>query len=201
MIVFLRPHLGSVASGAEAGAGLLYSVTRKLLKLNCLGLSTCLFITVLIKNHSGNVRIKKGPPRADSLCAKVFILSRMSQIKSTPDFKLRSDAFRNELCLKEMTNFTNVGVFGKACRACHYCPSHLLFPPSVYRANRVCPVASASGTAFWVVFEHTSVSSVQKLFRSQEYLWVPFEIFAYYAHTLCFFFSTFKTEVDGLIFL
>lgn len=78
---------------------------------------------------------------------------------------------------------------GKACIACHYCLSHLLFPPSVYRETHLCPAATASGTAFWVVFEHTSVSCVQKLFRLQEYLWVPFDIFTYYthAHTLCFF--------------
>lgn len=57
MIVFLGPHLSSIALGAETEAGLLCSVTLELLKLNCLGLASCLFITVLIKNHSGNVEV------------------------------------------------------------------------------------------------------------------------------------------------
>lgn len=53
------------------------------------------------------------------------------------------------------------------------------FPHCVYRRAHLRPAAPASGTAFWVVFEHTSVSSVQKPFRSQKYLWIPFDIFAY----------------------
>lgn len=63
------------------------------------------------------------------------------------------------------------------------------------------------------MFEHTSVSSVLKLFRSQEYLWIPFDIFAYTVvwgehihthaqeHTLFVFTSSVKMEDDGFSFV
>lgn len=131
MIVFLRPHLSSVASGATTGAGLLYSLT---LKLNCLWLTTCLFITVLIKNYSGNVELllERKILRWNK-CCRCFIVCRMSkisQIKFNSDFKWRPDASRNELCLKEMTNFTKVGVFlGRHAElVITACPTYY-FPP------------------------------------------------------------------------
>lgn len=79
------------------------------------------------------------------------------------------------------------------------------FPPSVYRETHLCPAAAASGTAFWVVFEHTSVSSVQKQFRFQEYLWAPFDMVEWYtkAHTLfvCSLSSTLKNRRRLIIYI
>lgn len=130
------------------------------------------------------------------------VMFTMSQIQFISDLKWRPGASTDELCLKEMTNFTKSGRFSpRHVELCHYCLSHLLFPPSVCRASHICPVATASGTAFWVLFEHTSVSSVQMSLRCQKYLWIPFDIFAYNTHSLFFSLSSaLKTEDGGLTF-
>lgn len=81
--------------------------------------------------------------------------------------------------------------FRGGCRAYHYCRFRPLFPPSVYRETHHCPAATASGLAFWVVFERTSVSPVQKQLRLQGYLWGLFWylcIFTSSTRTLGFFF-------------
>lgn len=124
------------------------------------------------------------------------------QITFISDCTCSPDSSRINHALRKWQTSQKWVSFGKTRRACHYCPSHLLFPPSVYRETHLCPTAAASGTAFWVVFEHTSVSSVQKQFRFQEYLWAPFDMVAWYtqAHTLfvCSLSSTLKTEVNWL---
>lgn len=72
-----------------------------------------------------------------------------------------------------MTNFTKVGVSERLVELVITASPTYYFPS----LSRLCPKATASGTAFWVVSKHTSVSSVQKLFRSREYLWIPFDIY------------------------
>lgn len=115
------------------------------------------------------------------VCVEVFecvqIESEISQIKLKSVCQWKPDASRNELYLKQMTNFTKVGVSDRhvelviTASPTYYPPLHPTTTTTpVYRATHLCPVAAASGTAFWVVFEHTYVSSVQKLLRSREYL-------------------------------
>lgn len=70
----------------------------------------------------------------------------------------------------------SLSFLGVACRAYHYCRSHPLFPPPVYRETHHRPSAAASGFAFWVVFEHTAVSPHSNAVRTAaEYLWVSFD--------------------------
>ncbi len=81
----------------RVGAELQCSVTRKLLKLNCLRLTTCLFITVLIKNHSDNTFtafMKENPPGTDSLCVYVFYHVQKSNSSQALDGGLMNHALR-----------------------------------------------------------------------------------------------------------
>lgn len=60
-------------------------------------------------------------------------------------YKLIADASGKVLRLKELTNFTKVGVFRKTCGACHYCLSFLPFPPFCVQGNPSLPRSRSLG--------------------------------------------------------
>lgn len=90
-----------------------------------------------------------------------FILSKMNLKKPSLHgglmFPEINYAFREDKLHKSGRFFS-----GRCAEACHYCLTHLLFPPTVFRETRQYPAATASGQRILGSLFNTPPLSYQK---------------------------------------